>query len=496
MTSTRQEIAGVARGGAISFVGAAFAALGGFVLTIVVTRGIGAEGAGVVFQAIAVFTIAFNVAKLGADTGLLWQLPRLAASGLAHESRRAVRAALVPVAIASAAAAAVVYAASGMIAGDEASYANALRAMAPFLLVAAPMVVLLAATRGFGDVVPFTVVNNLALPALRPLLAGVAMLAGGGVIAVVYAWSAPLCVGLAIAAWIVWKQLHRQPTTGDKAWSGWSEFWRFTLPRGASAVLEIVLVWADVLIVGAMLGPAEAGIYAAASRFITSGTIAEQALRLAIAPRFSSLLTQGLKDRVQSLYGVSAAWIMLASWPIYVSLALYGDVVLGIFGPQFTAASTALAILAVGMMIALAAGNIQSLLLMSGNSTWQFGNKIAAVALNVTANLVLVPAYGIVGAAIAWSVTMTFDALVTVAEVRHLVGVRPELLRLLRVAVPVAVCYLAVGLVARWLFTPSVPMVVGAVLVSTALYGLWCWRERRTFDLSTFKDVLLRRQES
>jgi O-antigen/teichoic acid export membrane protein len=495
MTSTRQEIAGVARGGAISFVGAAFAALGGFVLTLVVSRGIGAAGAGVVFQAIAVFTIAFNVAKLGADTGLLWQLPRMAASGLAHESRRAVLSALGPVLAASAVAAVVVFAASDLIARGEGAYAAALEAMAPFLLVAAPMVVLLNATRGLGDVVPFTVVNNLALPALRPLIAGVVMLAGGGVIAVVYAWSAPMCVGLAIAAWIAWKQLHRIPS-GEGVWTGWREFWRFTLPRGASAILEIVLVWADVLIVGALLGPAEAGIYAAASRFITSGTIAEQALRLTIAPRFSSLLTQGLHDRVQSLYGVSAGWIMLASWPIYVSLALYGDVVLGIFGAQFTAASTALAILAVGMMVALAAGNIQSLLLMSGKSTWQFANKVAAVALNVTANLVLVPAYGIIGAAIAWSVTMAFDALLTVVEVRRLVGVRPELGRLVRVAVPVVVCYLLVGVLARWLFEPSVPMVVGAVFVSTALYGLWCWRERRTFDLSLFKDVLMRRREA
>jgi O-antigen/teichoic acid export membrane protein len=495
MTSTRQEIAGVARGGAISFVGAAFAALGGFVLTLVVSRGIGAAGAGVVFQAIAVFTIAFNVAKLGADTGMLWQLPRLASSRLAHESRRAVLAALGPVIAASAVAAVVVYAANDLIARGEGSYSAALRAMAPFLLVAAPMVVLLSATRGLGDVVPFTVVNNLALPALRPLVAGIVMLAGGGVIAVVYAWSAPMCVGLAIAAWIAWKQLHRIPA-GEGTWTGWREFWRFTLPRGASAILEIVLVWADVLIVGALLGPAEAGIYAAASRFITSGTIAEQALRLTIAPRFSSLLSQGLHDRVQSLYGVSAAWIMLASWPIYVSLALYGDVVLGIFGAQFTAASTALAILAVGMMVALAAGNIQSLLLMSGKSTWQFANKVAAVTLNVTANLVLVPGYGINGAAIAWSVTMAFDAILTVVEVRRLVGVKPELTRLLRVAIPVVVCYLLVGLLARWLFEPSVLMVVGAVLVSTALYGLWCWRERRTFDLSMFKDVLMRRREA
>jgi O-antigen/teichoic acid export membrane protein len=357
------------------------------------------------------------------------------------------------------------------------------------------MVVLLGATRGFGDVVPFTVVNNLALPAIRPLLAGAAMLAGGGVIAVAYAWSAPMCVGLAIAAWIVWKQLKRLPS-GAGSWAGWREFWRFTLPRGASAVLEIVLVWADVLIVGLLLGPAEAGIYAAASRFITSGTLAEAALRIAVAPRYSSLLSQQLVDRAQALYSVSAGWILLMSWPIYVSLALYGDVVLGIFGAEFTAAATALAVLAVGMMIALAAGNIQTLLLMSGNSAWQFGNKVAAVVVNVGLNLWLVPEFGIVGAAVAWSVTMTFDAVLTVVEVRRLVGIHPSLRRMLRAAVPVLVCYGLVGLAVRALLEPSVLVVVGAIAVSTALYGLWCWRERRTFDLSTFKDVLLRRQET
>src|SRR6478672_9085197 len=68
----------VARSSTLSFVGAAVSAAMGFLLTLAVARSMGAEGAGVLLQAIAVFSIALGIARLGMDTTAVWILPIVA----------------------------------------------------------------------------------------------------------------------------------------------------------------------------------------------------------------------------------------------------------------------------------------------------------------------------------------------------------------------------------------------------------------------------------
>src|SRR5262245_17322468 len=76
----RSDLRTLARGGSLSLVGTVVNALLGFVIVVVITRGQGARGAGILFEAIALFTILSNTAELGADTGLVRMIPRHRAS--------------------------------------------------------------------------------------------------------------------------------------------------------------------------------------------------------------------------------------------------------------------------------------------------------------------------------------------------------------------------------------------------------------------------------
>ena len=73
----------------------------GFVLTLLVTHGLRATGAGILFEAIALFTIVSNIAELGADTGLVRQVASDRATGRVGELRPLLRVALWPVGVSS-----------------------------------------------------------------------------------------------------------------------------------------------------------------------------------------------------------------------------------------------------------------------------------------------------------------------------------------------------------------------------------------------------------
>lgn len=497
------DLARAARAGFVGLLGSGAAAVAGLLLNVVVGHAFGPVGSGLFFVVVALLTVVGTVTKLGADTGLVWALSRAAALGRRTEVGRVLRIALVPPIVVSAVAAVALLVLAGPLAelvgaGDPAEVARLLRLSAPFVLVAAPVAVLAAGLRGMGSVVQYTSVQNLVVPGLRPFAVAVAAGVGSGLAGAVVAWNAPLVIGVAVAAVLVVRRSRQLSHThpGDEPARSHrvltAEFWRFSGARSVAAVMEVVVVWADVLIVAALASPRDAGIYAAASRFITTGTLAEAALRVALGPQLSRLLALGLLVEASRLRATATLWLVLLSWPLYLCLALYSPQVLAVFGPGFSEGAGALSLLAVAMLVVMAAGNSQTVLLMSGRSLWQMVDKTVVVVLNIGLNLWLVPSMGMMGAAVAWSTTVVVDALVVLAQVRWGIGLKTPA-GVLAPAVAVSlVAFVPLGLLARWWAPGNPAWAAAAVSASCAAFAALVWRCRRRLELGALAQAVRR----
>ena len=93
------ELRQLARGGTLNLVGFVLSGLFAFALAIVVTRLVGAHGAGTFFAAVAVFTILSNITELGADTGIVRYVARLREQRRGSELASLMRIALIPAAV-------------------------------------------------------------------------------------------------------------------------------------------------------------------------------------------------------------------------------------------------------------------------------------------------------------------------------------------------------------------------------------------------------------
>jgi O-antigen/teichoic acid export membrane protein len=168
--------------------------------------------------------------------------------------------------------------------------------------------------------------------------------------------------------------------------------------------------------------------------------------------------------------------------------------VLDVFGPGFRDGATALTILCGSMLLAMATGNSQTVLLMSGRSLWQMGNKAVILAVNLALNFALIPRWGMNGAALAWSGTIVLDSVTVVLAVRYLVGVRLAGAGLLRATTLSLLSFGVIGVVLR-VFTDLGPLVaIAGVLASSALHVLFVYRERHHFDLDVLKAAARRRR--
>jgi O-antigen/teichoic acid export membrane protein len=425
-------VAATVRGGWFGFAGSAVNALFGFLLVAVVTRGLGAEGAGAVFAGVAAFTILSNACKLGADTALVRFVSRdLELTGGAGVPAL-LRTAVPPALAAGTACAALLFLSPALavwlLPGLPAGQALAvMRLFALFLPVATVSLVLLGATRGYGSVVPFVGVEQIGKPVLRVALALPLVLLAPGVLALSAAWLAPALLG-AVAAWASLRRSRAARRVGagvpdgpgEGRLVGPGEFWSFAGPRALSSVFDIAAVWIGVVLLSALGTGAEAGIYTAVGRLVTAGTLLQLAVRLAVAAQISRLLAGGLNGEAEHLHRLSTRWIVLFSWPLFTMLAAFPATVLSLFGPGFGQGAAALVVLSAACVVNVGVGNAQTVVLMAGRSTWNLATAGAGFAVQLGAGIWLAPRYGVTGAALAWGLAIVVDNTASALLVRRL----------------------------------------------------------------------------
>ncbi|OGL42966.1 MAG: hypothetical protein A2042_03140 [Candidatus Schekmanbacteria bacterium GWA2_38_11] len=165
--------------------------------------------------------------------------------------------------------------------------------------------------------------------------------------------------------------------------------------------LRVINAQADIIILGAIKGAEVAGIYAVANRGAGLITFVLIAVNAALAPTIASLYAAGDMRRLQEVITKSARIILLISLPIGLSLILFGQWFLLLFGHGFIKGITALSILSIGQIVNAATGSVGILLVMTGYERDAAICTGVSGVLNVVLNMVLIPIWGIEGAATA-----------------------------------------------------------------------------------------------
>ena len=480
----------LARSGSMSLFGSGFAALIALALTVVIANGFGAYGTGLFFQALAVFTIASQVMRLGTPSGLVKFISEQRAFGRRGEMWRSIAIAVLPVAaIATLGAVAISLYADEVAAwlapeSERVFFAEVLRSMGPFVVVGSVLAVLQTATRMISGVGVFTLLQSVLLPASRLLAVAMAIVLSWNALEAFQAYLGVLPAWLVVTIVILTRPLVRDWKVRAEGTEGFApavrRFWRFSGSRAIGGAFETALEWSDVLIVAVLGSPMAAGIYAVATRTVRAGQIVDRAMRLAVSPRISELLARAEVPAAIRLHTIVTRVMILINWPYYLLLATMGPIVLSIFGSQFTEGAIVLAVLAGAMMLSAAAGMLQSVLLQGGKSSWQMYNKGLILGLSIGLNVALVPWIGILGAAITWAACVVVETAIAAWQVHQRMGVRLEPKKLLlAMALPLTIFGLG-GMVLRFVFEPSPLVLLIGVLILGSVYLvlLWFLRDR------------------
>lgn len=244
----------------------------------------------------------------------------------------------------------------------------------------------------------YKVLLQLMSPAVRITLLVALLAAGVGFFAPAVAYLAAFVV-VAVVGHLL---LNRLVTLVGPTRTRVVELLRFSVPLMMSAFVMVLLTKTDTLMVGYFRSSAEVGLYSAAYPLANGMLMVLTAIGYLYFPMASRFDAQDEHEEVTAIYELTTKWGLVISFPLFLVYVLFpGDLLALVYGAFYRDAALAFAVLAVGGLSSLVFGRCQETLSALGKTGWILATNVGVYVLNVALNLVLIPAYGILGAAAA-----------------------------------------------------------------------------------------------
>lgn len=180
----------------------------------------------------------------------------------------------------------------------------------------------------------------------------------------------------------------------------------------------------DILMLGAFKGAGAVGVYAVVSRVTSLIVFGLVTLNSVLSPTFATLYAEGKLEELQNLVTHSTRIISLLALVMTLGLIALRSPILQLFGADFIYGQTALIILSVGYLVNALTGSVGLLLNMTGHARFSAATVAFAALINICLNWLLIPKWGVNGAATATAFSMIVSNVIGAILVRQKLGIK------------------------------------------------------------------------
>lgn len=402
MSEVSQALQKIARGTGIVFAGTIISMFFGFLSRVIIARFFSRAEYGVFNLALTILSVALVIATIGFQNSL----PREVVFYKEKDSTKVgdlISTALLVVGLNSLIWMVVIILGAGNIGKvfDEMRLVSALRIVALALPFSALTGIMISVSRGFERVREQVYFQSIVYPTVFLVLVLAGVLLSFPFTFMFFAYVFAQAFTLLALTFDVWEiKLFRFNLSFDLKLG--KELVVFSLPLLFAGILGFLMTWADTLMLGYYRGSEIVGIYNAASPIAKFLPIFLSSAGILYSPIATSLFAQGKIGEMSRIYQILTKWVFLLTLPLFVPMLLFPEVTINFFfGPKYFEASTALQILALGFMFHTFLGLNGLSLVVIGETKLNFIGDFFAAISNIIINALLIPRYGLEGAAIA-----------------------------------------------------------------------------------------------
>ena len=262
------------------------------------------------------------------------------------------------------------------------------------------------------------------------------------------------------------------------------EIFGFALPLMTVDLLFVVMNTTNVWMLERFSSATDVADYRVVQPAARLNVLVMTSFTLLFTPLAARLFARGDKAAIRELYWRTAAWIAVFSFPVFaLTFGSAHELTVALFGERYASSGTILALLSLGYYFNAALGFNGLTLRVYGLVRYTVVISVAAAIANVGLNLLLIPAFGALGAGIGTCATLLIHNVLKQAGLRKGTGIGVFDREHLRVYGAIVVATLAlVGL--HVLVAPG-PIAAVALVAGTSALLLWfsrdCLRVGQTF---------------
>jgi O-antigen/teichoic acid export membrane protein len=223
-----------------------------------------------------------------------------------------------------------------------------------------------------------------------------------------------------------------------------------------------------------------------AGRFVVLIQFANQGISQSVQPRLAEALAVGDRETANHLYQTATGWLVLVTWPVNLLVILFAPVYLGLFGDGYTAGTPVVTVLACAMLVATGCGMVDMVLAMAGRTSWNLVNVLIALAVTIGLDVLLIPRYGALGAAVGLACAMVANNLLPLVQVGRVARLHPFGPGTRAAALLSIGCF---GVLPRIVTAAAGPGPLGlslAMIVAVPAFGAGAWSLRDRLALDAF----------
>lgn len=248
-------------------------------------------------------------------------------------------------------------------------------------------------------------------PGLKLFVAVLLIAFKGDVVFLAYAYLVANVTGLSLYSAILVRFLHGQGLFDHFRLKGVTipakEIFAFTLPLLSSEILTVAMHSTDALMLGYFHGTTEVAAYQVILPLAHMNNVVMLSFSMLYVPLAARLFAHNDFAGINNLYWRTAVWLAIVSFPIFTATFFMAKpITLLLYGSPYESSAIYLQLLALAYYFSAALGLNGTTLKVLGKVVYVLIINGAALVTNVVLNLLLIPRYGALGAAIATAISM------------------------------------------------------------------------------------------
>jgi len=400
-----------------------------FFYLVILTRMATQADIGEFYLGLSVLGIVILVADLGLPGAVIRYLPFYQEKGGMPKVMQLIRVSYAAVSIFSAIVSVIMFLLADPIAGfmNNSGLSQTIRLLSPYILLNSIFSLNSSIFQGVKDIRTQSMLSNIQNIMKLILTILLVFTIGATAFSIAVGFVLSFVVALIISFWYLRKPLSEmgkaQETIGEGPFAILSEVIPFGIMISTINSLWMLINYIDRVMIGYYISEQQVAVYTVATSLATLVMIFPTAIATIFFPVVSGLFGKEKKDEMAAVGGTSLRWMLFAIMPLALVMLTFPDSLLRMFyGEGYAVGSLTLVIFTIGLLI-------RSLSIMHGSALAAMRLvgielKIAIVAAisNVALNALLIPRFGIDGAAIASSIAFAISTVLFIYYSRKLLG--------------------------------------------------------------------------